>query len=148
LVPGAARAYIEGLGDGGHDVGSGRLAGLVYAVVTDDPERTWEIVAPHLAYQLHSYQFYAADGGGSELPPPPPAAEVRSAAVRSDSPGIFPALAVVTPDEAVDILRRVDTGGLPAEAFFWASIAGMPDDVTARHVELLCTKVRPAVSEL
>jgi hypothetical protein len=34
------------------------------------------------------------------------------------------------------------------DVFFWDAIAGMPDDLIDRHIELLATKVAPAVAEL
>jgi hypothetical protein len=38
---------------------------------------------------------------------------------------------------------------MPArEIFFWSSIAGMPDELARRHVELVCTDLRDALTEL
>jgi hypothetical protein len=33
------------------------------------------------------------------------------------------------------------------EVYCWASVAGMPDEIAARHAELLATQVRPALAE-
>jgi hypothetical protein len=35
-----------------------------------------------------------------------------------------------------------------SSVFFWLSVAGMPDDIVERHVELLADQVRPAVVDL
>ena len=35
-----------------------------------------------------------------------------------------------------------------SERHLWATIAGMPDDIAARHVELLTDVVRPQVTHL
>jgi hypothetical protein len=96
-------------------------------------------------YQLHSYTRYALEGTGIVVPEPPTPADVRDAGLAAEHPGIFPNIAVLTPAATIDLLGRLATPGVPTEAFFFASIAGMPDDVVRRHVELLCTAVRPAV---
>ena len=55
---------------------------------------------------------------------------------------------VVTPDDAVALVTR-HVEGLPVEhLYLWATIAGMPDDIAARHVELLTDVVRPQVTHL
>ena len=47
-----------------------------------------------------------------------------------------------------DFLRGVVTRIPLEETFFWSSIAGMPEDLEARHVQLLCTELRPLVADL
>ena len=40
------------------------------------------------------------------------------------------------------------TAGLPAEhAYLWASVAGMPDDLVERHIELSCGALRDALRD-
>ena len=42
---------------------------------------------------------------------------------------------------------RAETDGLPVEhVYLWASVAAMPDDLVERHVELVCTHLRPALA--
>ncbi len=60
--------------------------------------------------------------------------------------GVISPLEVLTPDEAIEHLRRLSEGIPMVEAYCWASIAGMPDDLAHRHAELLCTVVREGVS--
>ena len=39
------------------------------------------------------------------------------------------------------------TTGTPVEQiFFFTSIAGMPEDMVARHVQTVCTKLRPLLA--
>jgi hypothetical protein len=66
-------------------------------------------------------------------------------AATESAPGRVRGLVVLTPEDTIaEIRSRVD--GLPVRhVFFWASIAGMPDDVVDRHVELLATEVAPAL---
>jgi hypothetical protein len=53
---------------------------------------------------------------------------------------------VVTPDEAVRRIRDW-LGGFPvATVYFWDTIAGMPDRLVERHIELLGTAVAPALA--
>jgi hypothetical protein len=60
-------------------------------------------------------------------------------------PGVIPPIEVLDPTDAVRRLRQL-TEGVPAEEIYlWASIAGMPDDITQRHVELLAS-IRPQLS--
>jgi hypothetical protein len=55
---------------------------------------------------------------------------------------------VVTPTDAVGLIKR-SIEGLPVrEIYCFASVAAMPEDLVQRHVELLCTVVRPAIAEL
>ena len=55
---------------------------------------------------------------------------------------------VLTPTDAAEFLRGVVTRIPLEETFFWSSIAGMPEDLEARHVQLLCTELRPLVADL
>jgi hypothetical protein len=48
-----------------------------------------------------------------------------------------------TPEGMADRLRR-RTAGAPVETvFLWASIAGMPEDLVARNVRTICTRLAP-----
>jgi alkanesulfonate monooxygenase SsuD/methylene tetrahydromethanopterin reductase-like flavin-dependent oxidoreductase (luciferase family) len=148
LVPGTAEPYLAGLEDGGHDRARARVAGLVHVVVADDPEAAWARIGPHIAYQLHSYARYALEGTEIPVPAAPTPQQVRAASEGAEHPGVFPSFVVLTPDDTVELLAKLVTPGIPAEAFFFASIAGMPAELAERHVELLCRVVRPAVVEL
>jgi hypothetical protein len=61
-----------------------------------------------------------------------------------------PAFDVVTPSDAVDRLHRwLEPLPVAVEhVYLWASIAGMPDDLVHRHIELLATEVAPQVADL
>ena len=62
--------YRDGLAEGGHDPAAARMAGGVQAYVTDDPERDWPLVAPHIAYAQDSYRRYMVEGTGNPVPRP------------------------------------------------------------------------------
>ena len=117
--------YRATLAASGHDPATARMGGVIDMIVADDPERTMEQVLPFYAYQQDTYRRYGVEGTGA--PEPKPISEER----------LRKALAVVTPADAVAIIKE-RTDGMPVEhVYLWASIAGMPDDIAARHVELL-----------
>jgi hypothetical protein len=51
-------------------------------------------------------------------------------------------------DEAAGLLRGWLGEAPVEEIFLWASIAGMPDELVQRHVELVCTKLGPALEDV
>jgi len=56
--------------------------------------------------------------------------------------GAPPRFGVFTPEQAAAHIRAV-TDGVPAvQVYVWASIAGMPDELVHRHIELASTKLR------
>lgn len=139
LRPELLEPYREGLVEGGHDPAGARMGGVIDLLVADDPEAATEALLPHLAYQQESYRRSHAGAGAGV----PVTAESLRARVRER--GSLPGFAVLTPDDAITFVRA-RTAGLPVEhVYFWASIAGMPDDLAARHVELLLSRVAPAV---
>ena len=43
---------------------------------------------------------------------------------------------------------KASTAGAPVETvFFWASIAGMSAETTARHVNTICTELAPRLAD-
>lgn len=141
LNPASLAPYRSGLAEGGHDPAQARMAGLVSAVLSDDPESAREVLLPHIAHQLNSYREAAA---GRPLKP------VTPEMLREDSGGgrSFQAAEVLDPEAL--IARVTDqTRDLPVhEVYFWLSIAGMPDARVQRHLELLCGPVRAALAPL
>ena len=53
----------------------------------------------------------------------------------------------MTVDEAIEQLRAIDASANVEHVFFWERVAGMPDDIAARHVELIVDQLIPAVAE-
>lgn len=133
------RALLEPLRAGraaaGHDPEDAAMAGVVDVVVSDDPERDAPVVGVHCGYQQASYR--SLHGGG-------PPALTGPVAVRTTPGGTGPA--VLTPDDAAaEIGARV--AGLPVHhVYLWLSVAGMPDPLVERHVELLCDRVIPRLA--
>lgn len=132
--------YREGLVEGGHDPATARTGGMLDIIVADDPEAAFERILPHYAHQLNSYRAAAVAGSGRDAPKEITVEKLRSGAAQK---GQIPGLRVLTPTDAVNAICE-STDGSPVEhVYLWASVAGMPDDLVERHVELTCTQVAP-----
>jgi alkanesulfonate monooxygenase SsuD/methylene tetrahydromethanopterin reductase-like flavin-dependent oxidoreductase (luciferase family) len=135
LNPARLEPYRAGLAEGGHDAAEARMGGLLDIVVADDPEEATARLLPHLVHQVNTYRLGKAAADGRTV------AELTAADHRTAT-----SLAVLRPDDAIREIRA-RTAGLPARhVYFWASIAGMPDDLVDRHLELLFTVVAPALT--
>ncbi len=150
LDTGAYATYLAGVEEAGHPAGTARVSGPVNLILADDPDAAWARIRPHFAYQWSTYQRYGAEGRSGDGG----AASLRGAsgdpdALRSAGPDMNPPnFDVVT---VADALARMRTwlAALPVvHGYFWTSIAGMPDDLVQRHVELLATELAPAVADL
>ncbi len=135
--------YRDGLIEAGHDPAAGRMAGGVQAFVSADPERDWPIVAGRLGYQLDSYRRHMVEGTGQPTPRPVNPDKVRQ--LPFDGPPLSGFLYSTPGDVASEILRS--TAGAPVESvFIWASLGGMTDEMTARHIRTVCTELRPLLA--
>ncbi len=136
-----AEPYRAGRADAGLDPDDGRMAGVVDVIVADDPPRALDRILPHLAHQLNSYRA-AMTAGTGRTPRLLSAGDIRKT---MSGPGSVRGLDVLAPDDAARLIRERVQGLPVAYAFCWASIAGMPDDLVDRHIELLATNVAPAL---
>ena len=135
-----AAIYGEALEAAGHGAASARLGGVVDLIVCDDPEQTKHRLLPYLAWQRHTYREARGAGAGTY--------EETLAALgeRLAQKGELPGFAVCTAADAIALLEA-RTDGLPVEhVYLWASLAGMPDDMVDRHLELVTTQVGPALT--
>jgi alkanesulfonate monooxygenase SsuD/methylene tetrahydromethanopterin reductase-like flavin-dependent oxidoreductase (luciferase family) len=142
LNPAVLEPYLEGLREGGHDPATARMGGVIDLLVADDPERAADEVLPYYAHQQNTYRRLRVAGTDE---PPPPDLTVESLRERLRTKGTIPGLAVLDADAAISFLRQRIHGLPAAHLYFWASIAGMPDELAERHLELLLTRVAPAV---
>jgi alkanesulfonate monooxygenase SsuD/methylene tetrahydromethanopterin reductase-like flavin-dependent oxidoreductase (luciferase family) len=142
LDPTLVEPYRAGLEDAGHDPASARVKGLLGLIVADDPDETFERLVPYICHQLNTYRAAATEGTGRT----PSLVTPDKVRAQRGRPGFVPPILVCTPGEAVTRLHEVAQQVPVDEVYCWASVAGMPDDLAARHVELLATQVRPAVT--
>ena len=132
--------YREGLVEGGHDPATARTGGMLDIIVADDPEEAFERILPHYAHQLNSYRAAAVAGSGRDAPKEITVEKLRGGAAQK---GQVPGLRVLTPTDAVAAIREATEGSPVEHVYLWASVAGMPDEIVERHVELTCTQVAP-----
>ena len=143
LSPQLLEPYRAGLLSAGHDAADARMSGVFSAWATLDPERDWPIVAEHIAYQLDSYRRHMVEGTDAPAPRP---VDVNRVVARE--PGrVLGSFGYGTPAEvAAQVEARV--AGLPVETvFFWASVGGMPEEMTRTGVEVIATDLAPLVRE-
>jgi len=130
--------YREGLVEGGYDPATARTGGMLDIIVADDPEAAFERILPHYAHQLNSYRAASVAGSGRDAPKEITVEKLRSGAAQK---GQIPGLRVLTPSDAVNAIREATDGSPVEHVYLWASVAGMPEDLVERHVELTCTQV-------
>lgn len=122
--------YLAGLDEGGHDRATARMSGVFLDVfLADDPDAVWPRIGPHLAYWHDTYARAWVEGTDAPVPPPVDPETLRHK--------------VKTPAEAGAYIReRAD--GLPVEhVITMGDLAGLPDDLVQRNLELACTELAP-----
>ena len=136
--------YRDGLAEGGHDPDTARMAGGIQAYVTDDPERDWPHLARHIAYAQDSYRRYMVEGTGAPAPRPVDPERLRA---RGPDAGPLSYFLFGTPEEIAKAIRD-HAGDAPVHTvWLGASVAGLPEDLAARHVQTICTRLAPLLEE-
>ena len=136
--------YRDGLAEGGHDSRGGRMAGGIEGFVSEDPERDWPLVAPHVAYQFDSYRRSMVEGTGRPVPRPVDPDRLRS----RSSKGPLSSFRFDTPENVAAHVKEL-AGEAPVETvWLGASVAGLPEEAVARHVEVICTRLRPLLRDV
>lgn len=143
VAPELVEPYLEGLDEGGHGRAAGRMAGPVNCFLSDDPERDWPRVAPHVAYQWGSYAAYREGIGIDEALA---ATDADAWRARGIAQGTTSGLLFGTPEQAAEQIRAY-VGDAPVETVFvWGAVAGVADELAARNVELVCTRLAPLLA--
>jgi alkanesulfonate monooxygenase SsuD/methylene tetrahydromethanopterin reductase-like flavin-dependent oxidoreductase (luciferase family) len=142
IDPALLEPYRQGLIDGGHDPSSARMSGPVSGWVSEDPEADWPVVAKHLRYQLESYMSHAVEG--TERKPRP--VDVEQMRKQGYAGSALTAFLHGTPAQVANAIKTA-CQGLPVHTvLLWASIAGMPEALVAKHVNTVCTKLAPLLA--
>jgi len=136
--------YRQGLVEGGHGADTARMSGAMQGWISEDPERDWPVVSRHLAHQLDSYRHHAVQG--TDQPAPKPVNTEKLIKRPLGSPGLLGSFLYGTPQDAATKIKGY-LAGVPVDTvFFWASIGGMPEEMVARHVQTVCTQLRPLLA--
>ena len=129
-----ADAYVEELGACGKDASKPRLAGgHFWLIVSNDPEKTWREVAPHVRYQIDLYNEWLNKAGQALFPAVPDDAALKASGL----------LEVLTPEDAVRAIESY-VAEMPLERYYtWTVPPGFPVRRMDEHLELFATKVIP-----
>lgn len=114
-----------------------RPRGPMFLHVTDDPERDWPIVAPHVMYVSNSNHEWAKERGVGSTPYPPVSTVDDLKAART--------FAVVTPDECVELARSLGDEG---ELTFQPLMGGIDPEMSWQSLHLFERAVLPRLVEL
>lgn len=144
INPDLVAPYREGLDAGGHDPASARMTGGFEAWITDDPDGDWPHVAKHVAYQFDSYRRHMVEGTGRPIPRPVDPERLRQSA-RTTTLSSF---TLATPDEAAALLAERQQLVPVDSVYVFASIGGMDEEWTLRHVQTLATRLAPLLQNL
>jgi alkanesulfonate monooxygenase SsuD/methylene tetrahydromethanopterin reductase-like flavin-dependent oxidoreductase (luciferase family) len=129
-------AYVEELRAAGKTEADGRIVSMSYSdmwfLVSEDPERTLDELAPHAHYQINTYAEWQE---GAEW-----AVFAKMDVEEFKKAGL---MKVLTPDEAIAYIRSRREAA-PIEAFCMQAPAGFPLARLAEHAELFARKVIPA----
>jgi len=130
------QSYVDALGRLGKPVDEARIYAGQWAVIADDPERTWARIGQHALYQMNNYITWGAFGPPDQVPLFEDADQivVQGAYTLWD-----PATAVT---ELTALLR-----GRPQikDVHFWAQLPGESVESGSERVEILATQVMPLV---
>jgi alkanesulfonate monooxygenase SsuD/methylene tetrahydromethanopterin reductase-like flavin-dependent oxidoreductase (luciferase family) len=128
--------YREGLEAGGYDPSQARMSGPLDFFLTDDPDRTWAEIEPHVRYRQESYNRYMFEGTSQE----------GRGLAYFDLDAMRSHFLLGTPEEvAAGIRKRTD--GLPVtDLFGWCDFPGLPDPAVDRHIELTFTRLAPLLA--
>ncbi len=111
--------------------------GPLFLFITDDPERDWPVVAPHVIYTSNSNKEWAKERGVGDTPYPllEGVADLKAT----------PEFAVVTPEECVKLAQDL---GPDAELVFQPIMGGLDPAVAWTSLELFEKQVFPRLVDL
>ena len=136
--------YRDALLSAGHDPAEARMSGGVNSWASEDPEADWPMVSRHVAAQFDSYFRHMVEGTDQPVPRP---TDPERLLTRKPFSGPLSWFLYGTPEQVATRLREVVVGAPVETVFFWASIAGMPEEVVAHQVQTICTRLAPLLAD-
>ena len=128
--------YIEALERHGKDPASGAIHAGQWAIIDEDPEKTWAEIGQHALYQLNEYITWGAFGPPDQVPQFPDA----QAIVDNGGYQLWDGPTAVA--ELTKLLR--ETPQLK-DVYFWAQLPGESVESGSRRVEYFMSEVAPKV---
>ena len=107
-------------------------SGASFLYVSDDPERDWPLVAPHVAYATNTYAEWAKERGEGETR--------YQAAETIEALKAMPNIKMLTPDQCFDYAMEL---GPQSQLTFHALLGGLDPDVSWRSLRLFEQAVLP-----
>jgi alkanesulfonate monooxygenase SsuD/methylene tetrahydromethanopterin reductase-like flavin-dependent oxidoreductase (luciferase family) len=115
--------------------GRPRPRGPLFLFVTPDPERSWELLGPHVLYTTNSNAEWAKERGDGATPYP---AVPDVSGLRGN-----PQFAVVTPADCVELIAAI---GRDAEITIHPLMGGLAPDLGTASLELFIADVLPELA--
>jgi alkanesulfonate monooxygenase SsuD/methylene tetrahydromethanopterin reductase-like flavin-dependent oxidoreductase (luciferase family) len=106
--------------------------GPSFLYVSEDPDRDWPLVGPHVAYATNTYAEWAKERGTGDTR--------YKAAVDLDALRAMPNIKVVTPDECYALIKDL---GPQSQLTFHALLGGIDPEVSWRSLRLFEKAVHP-----
>ena len=146
IAPELLEPYRQGLVDGGHDPATARMSGVMNGWFPEDPDSDWHAVSKYIEYWLNLYKINSVEGTGRPLPPPVDPEQLRRSTLKGSGNMDSVSFLYATPQDAARAIRSI-TDDLPVEhVFLRAAYPGMPEEVVARNIQVICTKLGPLLS--
>jgi alkanesulfonate monooxygenase SsuD/methylene tetrahydromethanopterin reductase-like flavin-dependent oxidoreductase (luciferase family) len=110
-----------------------------FVYVTDDPERAWQLLAPHLLYQNNVYAQWAREAG-----------EPNARQGDLTDPQQLPkdSFLIGTPQQVLAELKAVFGQGPVTEVIFWARPPGLALKDSSASLQLIADQILPALAPL
>ncbi|WP_345378488.1 LLM class flavin-dependent oxidoreductase [Pseudonocardia yuanmonensis] len=132
------QTYLDAVAALGRPVEEARIYAGQWAIIAEDPERTWARIGEHALYQLNEYISWGAFGPPDSVPRFTDPQQIVDAGAYQ----LWDADIAVT--ELTALLRERPQ---IRDVHFWAQLPGEPVDSGTERIEYLATKVMPRVRE-
>jgi alkanesulfonate monooxygenase SsuD/methylene tetrahydromethanopterin reductase-like flavin-dependent oxidoreductase (luciferase family) len=106
--------------------------GASFLYVSDDPDRDWPLIGPHVSYATNTYADWAKERGGGETR--------YKAAVSLDELRGMPNIKVLTPSACFDYIKSL---GPESQVTFHALLGGLDPEISWKSLRLFEREVHP-----
>jgi len=130
--------YLDAVRQHRGDLSEAAIYAGQWTIIADDPEREWAKIGDYAVYQMNEYVTWGAFGPPDQVPTFPD----RDAIVAAGAYQLW------DPDTAITEITALLTGTPQIrDMHFWAKLPGEPVESGTARIELLATKVLPAVRQ-